>query len=260
MKNRFRLYRRPSAPSISVGTPRVLVGVSSSIAAQIPSGVSGKTIDVTTGPAERHSSCVCGTGVNLMADSGLDVAACLARVRRRDEAAARELVAHLHPLVMKIVRSHLPRRMDEEDLAQEVFLKIFANLSQYRGAVPLEHWVSRVAVTTCLDKLRAQKRRPEWRWADLSETEAEVLDAVLSDEKAPHAAQALAAREVIEKLLDSLNAEDRMVVTLLDLEDRSVAEIQQLTGWSATLVKVRAFRARLKMRKQLARLENEKNL
>lgn len=193
-----------------------------------------------------------------MAESSLDVAACLERVRVRDEEAACALVTHLQPLVLKIVRSHLPRRMDEEDLAQEIFLKIFTNLGQYRGVVPFEHWVSRVAVTTCLDKLRAQKRRPEWRWADLSEAEAEVLDAVLSDEKSPNAGQASVAREVIEKLMDTLNPEDRLVVTLLDLEDRSVAEIQKITGWSATLVKVRAFRARLKMKKQLARLEKEK--
>ncbi len=83
-----------------------------------------------------------------MADETL--AACLERVRQRDEEAARELVAHLYPLVIKIVRSHLPRRVAEEDLAQEIFLKVFANLDQYRGAVPFEHWVSRVAVSTCL--------------------------------------------------------------------------------------------------------------
>ena len=108
---------------------------------------------------------------------GLDVAQCLARVRARDEDAARALVEHLYPLVIKIVRAHLPRRLDEEDLAQEIFMKVFANAAQYRGEVPFEHWVSRVAVSTCLDRLRAQKRRPEWRWADLSEGEAEVLDA-----------------------------------------------------------------------------------
>ena len=107
---------------------------------------------------------------------------CLALVRAGDEVAARALVGHLYPLVIKLVRAHRPRRTAEEDLAQEVFMKMFARLSQYEGrdGVPFEHWVSRVAVTTCLDALRAEMRRPELRWADLTETEADMLDAVLT--------------------------------------------------------------------------------
>ena len=193
-----------------------------------------------------------------MAEEMLDVAACLERVRQRDEEAARELVAHLYPLVIKIVRSHLPRRVAEEDLAQEIFLKMFANLDQYRGGVPLEHWVSRVAVSTCLDSLRFHKRRPELRWADLSETEAEVLDAVIQTDDEAHPSETMAANELVGKLLDCLGPEDRLVITMLDLEEKSVAEISELTGWGASLVKVRAFRARAKLRKHLAALEKGK--
>ncbi len=190
-----------------------------------------------------------------MAESGLDVAACLAQVRQRNEDAARALVEHLYPLVIKIVRAHRPRRLDETDLAQEIFMKMFAHLEQYRGVVPFEHWVSRVAVSTCLDRLRAQKRRPELRWADLSENEAQLLDAVLSAQNEPHPGQALAAREIVGQLLDALSPADRLVVQLLDLEERSIAEIQALTGWNATLIKVRAFRARRKMKNHLAQME-----
>jgi len=190
-----------------------------------------------------------------MDDGGLDVAACLERVRERDDAAARALVEHLYPLVIKIVRAHLPRRVAEEDLAQDIFLKVFERLGQYRAEVPLEHWVSRVAVTTCLDQLRAQKRRPEFRWADLSETEAEMLDAVLTSESEPHPAQGLAAKEIVTRLLECLSPQDRLVVTLLDLEEKSLAEIRRITGWNETLIKVRAFRARQKLKKHLAALE-----
>ena len=190
-----------------------------------------------------------------MAESGLDVAACLVQVRQRDEDAARALVEHLYPLVFKIVRAHRPRRLDENDLAQEIFMKMFANLEQYRGVVPFEHWVSRVAVTTCLDRLRAQKRRPELRWTDLTETEADKLDAVLSAQNVPHPSQSLVEREVVGKLMYALSPEDRLVVQQLDLEERSIAEIQAITGWNATLIKVRAFRARRKMKKHLAQME-----
>jgi RNA polymerase sigma factor (sigma-70 family) len=192
-----------------------------------------------------------------MADDPFDVAACLERVRQRDQIAARELVDHLYPLVIRIVRSHLPRRVAEEDLAQEVFLKMFTRLDQYKGAVAFTHWVSRIAVTTCIDQLRAQKRRPEFRWADLSEKETEVLDSVLTSESEVPANDALAAHELVAKLLGQLKPEDRLIVQLLDLEQRSVAEISELTGWNPSLVKVRAFRARRKLKKLFEELEQK---
>src|ERR1700722_11257247 len=111
-----------------------------------------------------------------MSESGFDMPACLERVRARDEDAAREMFQHLFPLVIKVVRSHLPRRTSEDDLTQTVFMKVFANLNQYSGKAPLEHWVSRIAVNTCIKALRAEKVRPEVRWADLSEDETQIMD------------------------------------------------------------------------------------
>jgi RNA polymerase sigma factor (sigma-70 family) len=186
-----------------------------------------------------------------------DVPACLVRVRKRDQAAARELVDHLYPLVIRIVRSHLPRRVAEEDLAQEVFMKMFTRIEQYQGAVPFPHWVSRIAVTTCIDHLRAQKRRPEFRWADLSEGQADVLEAVMTNEHDVAPDDALEAHELVHKLLDQLNPDDRMVIQLLDLEQKTIAEISALTGWGQSLVKVRAFRARRKLQKLFAELKRK---
>ena len=190
-------------------------------------------------------------------DQSFDLAGCLDRVRLRDQAAARELVEHLHPLVIRIVRSHLPRRVSEEDLAQEIFMKMFTRLAQYQGAVPFPHWVSRIAVTTCIDHLRAQKRRPEFRWADLSENEAEVLDAVMTNENDVAANDSFAAHELVHKLLDQLKPDDRLVIQFLDLEQKTVAEICALTGWNTSLVKVRAFRARRKLRKLFEELKRK---
>jgi RNA polymerase sigma-70 factor (ECF subfamily) len=184
---------------------------------------------------------------------GFDVAACLAGVQRRDDSAARQLVEHLHPLVMKIVRAHLAPRLQEEDLAQDIFAKVFSRLHQFRGQMPLEHWVARIAVNTCRNALRALRVRPEVRWADLSEEEAEALTAVLHAEETP-VEHAVAARDLVEKLLSTLSPEDRMILFLLDMEERSVADISRLTGWSQPMIKVRAFRARRKLRKQLAKL------
>ena len=192
-------------------------------------------------------------------DELFDLVGCLELVRQRDQSAARDLVEHLYPLVIRIIRAHLPRRVAEEDLAQDIFLKMFTRLEQYQGAVPCPHWVSRIAVTTCIDQLRAQKRRPEFRWADLSENEADVLDAVLTNENDVEAGDALAARELVHKLLEQLKPDDRLVIQLLDLDQKTIAEISALTGWSQSLVKVRAFRARRKLQKLFKELEQKEH-
>jgi len=180
-----------------------------------------------------------------------DLSACLEAVRQHDQEAARRLIEQLHPQVIRIVRSHLPRRMAEEDLAQEIFVKLFERLPQYveRPGVPFEHWLSRLAVRTCLDALRAERRRPEWRHADLSEDELTWLEHLVSDHVDPPAASAIGARDLVHTLLGGLSPADRLVITWLDLEQKSVKEISNLTGWSAALVKVRAFRARRKLRR-----------
>jgi RNA polymerase sigma-70 factor (ECF subfamily) len=181
-----------------------------------------------------------------------DANACVEQVRQGDEAAASELYDRLHPFVLRIVRAHLSRRTAEEDLVQTVFMKVFSKLDQFSGSVPFEHWVSRLAVNTCLNQLRHERVRPELRWADLSEEEERVVQALAATTDDLPAPQKLAARELVGKLLDRLGPADRLVVTLLHLEGRSVAEIRQTTGWSRPLVKVRAFRARQKMKKQSA--------
>jgi len=192
-----------------------------------------------------------------MSETRLEMAACVEQVREGSEEAARLLIGRLFPLVMKIVRSHLPRRTDEEDLAQMIFAKMFAHIGQFSGNVPFEHWVSRVAVNTCLNQLRAEKCRPELRWADLNEEEADVIEKVNSVSNDPGPAEALVARELAHKMLEALSPKDRLILSMLDLEGRSVEEVKGLTGWNASLIKVRAFRARRKLRKQFAKMRED---
>jgi RNA polymerase sigma-70 factor (ECF subfamily) len=184
-------------------------------------------------------------------DAGALVQAALAH----DDEAARTMVRHLYPLVLKIVRSHRPRRAAEEDLCQMIFIKVFQNLSQFSGKVPLQHWVSRVAVNTCLNQIESERIRPELRYADLNEEQEAVLEklATTSEELAPD--RQLASRQLVEHLLSHLKPAERLVIDLLYLQGRSVEEARKITGWSAALVKVRAFRARQKMKQQLDRLK-----
>lgn len=183
----------------------------------------------------------------------------LARVRDGDEEAARDLVTRLHPLVMKIVRANRPRRAAEEDLAQEIFARLFERLDAYevRAGVPFEHWVARLAVRTCLDAVRSERRRPELRFADLSEGEVSWLE-MLADERAGEAitagASAASARDLVERLLGELSADDQLAIRLVDLEEKSVAEVCAWTGWSKVGVRVRLFRARRRLRRIAERL------
>jgi RNA polymerase sigma-70 factor (ECF subfamily) len=191
----------------------------------------------------------------------LDVADCLARVRNQDQDAARSLVKYLYPRVIQIVRGNLPRRAAEEDLAQEIFAKMFSKLQQFEAEVPLEHWVSRIAVNHCLNAIRAQKSRPEWRMADLSEEQAAALDAVTTTVgQDPDPAHLIGARELVERLFEALSPEDRLLMRMLEMEERSVEEVRQVTGWSATYIRVRAFRARRRLNRQFGKLRKEGHL
>ena len=113
-------------------------------------------------------------------------------------------------------------------------------------------------MNTCINELQRERVRPELRWADLSEEQEEVVRSLAANEADLTAAQSLASRELVEKLLDRLGPQDRLVVTLLHLEGRTLEEIRGLTGWSTTLVRVRAFRARQKLRKHLRALMETK--
>jgi RNA polymerase sigma-70 factor (ECF subfamily) len=196
-------------------------------------------------------------GWRRMDEPGTKVTELVARTRAGDEEAARELVAVLTPLVGRIVRAHLPRRTSEEDLVQMVLTKVFTRLDQFRGVVPLEHWVARISVNTCRNELARESHRPEIRHADLSEEQEAVLQNLAGTEVDLPGEQDVASRELVAKMLAALSPDDRLVITLLHLEGRTVDEIKALTGWSAPLVKVRAFRARRKMKQHLARLLKE---
>jgi len=138
-----------------------------------------------------------------------------------------------------------------------IFIKIFQKLPQFSGKVPLEHWVSRVAVNTCLSQIESEKVRPELRHADLSEEEQAVLEnlPVSSEELAPD--RQLASRQLVEHLLQMLKPVERVVIDLLYLQGRSVEEIHNITGMSVAAIKVRAFRARQKMKAQLEKIGAE---
>jgi RNA polymerase sigma-70 factor (ECF subfamily) len=169
------------------------------------------------------------------------------------------LVQKYSPRIFATARRYARRESEVEDIVQEVWLRAYQRLDSWRGDAPFEHWLMRLAVRVCYDFLRGHQRNKEATFTELSQEEKDWLEKFAVDpEKADdHAA---AARQLIQKVLEQLSPEARLIITLLEIEEKSVKEIARLTGWSAALVKVRAFRARAQMRKILARMTKEKYL
>ncbi len=179
-------------------------------------------------------------------DVPLSIQECLDGIRRGENAAAEQLVRHCEPLVRRLVCAHRPRAVPEDDLVQEVFLAVFTRLDRYqaRDGIPFEHWLSRLTINLCRDALRAESRRVHR--PPLSAAAVEWVTALIVD-PTPRVDDVLAARAAVEALLAELPAEDRLLLTLLSLEERPLEEVSALTGRSRTVLKVRAFRARRRL-------------
>lgn len=167
----------------------------------------------------------------------------VARAQRGDEDAFVHLATVYRPRIWSTASRFARSRPELEDLTQDLFLKMWRGISSYRSDAPFENWVMTVTVRGCYDFLRSNRRRRD------SETLVDPQDS--RDDPDPADERARSRREAWETvslLLDRLDARDRTIITLLDLEERGVRETAALTGWSEANVKVRAHRARKKMR------------
>lgn len=183
----------------------------------------------------------------------------ISAVLKGDAASFEPLVQKYSPRVFATARRYARRESEIEDIAQEVWLKAFDKLKTFRGEAPFEHWLMRMAVRTCYDFLRGHQRNRESSFSELTEPESDWLERFVAvPESASETADA--AKLLVERVLEKLSPPARLVITMLEIEDRSVKEIAELTGWSVPLVKVRAFRARAEMRKILSKMTKEKYL
>jgi len=168
----------------------------------------------------------------------------VADVLAGNENAYAELAARHKGRVFGVAARFARDSAELEDIGQEVFIQAFVKLRQYRRDSPFEHWLMRITTHKCYDFLRKRRR-----------TVAHVsVDAMLEAGLEPPAPPPEPEHPHLENLhaaLAQLSVKERLVITLLELEDRSVEEVAELTGWSRTNVKVRAFRARAALRKLL---------
>jgi len=141
-----------------------------------------------------------------------------------------------------------------EDLAQETFIKAWKALAQFDGRAPFSHWISRITVHVALDHLR--KRRRVKNEIALDELGEDALDWLHSDSD-ENRLEANQAREILDLAMRELSTEEQLVITLLEIEGRSVKEISALTNSSSVAVRVRAFRARKKLHAAILNLEKK---
>src|SRR5215467_6625159 len=148
----------------------------------------------------------------------------IAAVLKGDAASFESLVQKYSPRVFATARRYARRESEIEDIVQEVWLKSFQKLSSFRGDAPFEHWLMRLTVRTCYDFLRGHQRNREMSFSELSEPEDDWLERFA---RAPDSAleTADAARQLVQRVLDHLSPPARLVITLLEIEDRSVKEI-----------------------------------
>ena len=160
-----------------------------------------------------------------------------------------ELITRYRQHVLKIVSGHVPAGQVAE-VAHDVFVRAYRSLSRFSKQVPFEHWLSRLAVRTCYDFWRTH-RRTDVPLSTLTADQAGWLDRALaaeSDAQFQAATACGAARWTLDWALAQLSPENRLVLTLVYLESRSVREAADLLGWSVVNVKVRCHRARQKLR------------
>jgi RNA polymerase sigma-70 factor (ECF subfamily) len=163
--------------------------------------------------------------------------------------------------VFSVASRFFRQRTSVEEAAQEVFLKAFTQLKSFEGRGSMEGWLTKIATNTCLNMLRSAKRRPELTVSDLTEDESAWLDqhgAEVISEPQPSVEDSVIAADLADRLLEILPAEDQLALMMIDGENASVKEVAEATGWSESKVKVRAFRARKKVREAMEKLLNRK--
>lgn len=167
-----------------------------------------------------------------------------------DETAFENIFDRYKRFVASIAGRYFQRSEQIDEIIQISFTKVFLELKYFRGKhdFSFSSWLGRITTNACLDALRRQKQKPENLSCELSEPENELLFA--DDQKTNQTAEKFVVeRDLAEKLLSCLPAEDRAILQMLDSEEMSVQEVAEITGWSKSKIKIRAFRARRALRK-----------
>ena len=176
-----------------------------------------------------------------------------------DSQAFEEIILRYQARVFATVRKYARRENEVDDIAQEVFIKVFRKLHTYRAEAPFEHWIMRLTVRTCYDFLQKHQRNKENSFTELTDPEKDWLQDFLKAPEDNYSNQQ-GAKELVTRLMEMMSPSGQLILQLQEIEQKSVKEISEITGWSVSLVKVRAFRARKEMRKHLENIDLDQYL
>lgn len=181
------------------------------------------------------------------------------RAQSGDSAAFNEIVLAYRKRILGTITRLIARTEDVEDVAQEVFLRLYFSLDQLRTAEVFEPWLYRLTVNAAYDYLRKQRRRMEFRMSDLSEQQVMLADAVAGgkvDRDERHQKQ---VRESVDSLLGAVSEEDRVLLLLKEVEGLSLKELEKIYRVKENALKVRLFRARQRVLKAFGAMEGKES-
>ncbi len=177
------------------------------------------------------------------------------RAQARDELAFREIVERYQAKVYSIIFGILRNRNDAEDIAQQVFAKVYFSMGNFDFRSSLLTWIYKITVNECYDYLRKKRVRKLVYESDFSEEESLLMqNSEAAMDHRPAVDTQLAQRDFVLKLLSKVSEEDRNLMLLKEVEGHSVDELARMTGMNENTIKVKLFRARQKLLKAAQRL------
>jgi RNA polymerase sigma-70 factor (ECF subfamily) len=171
------------------------------------------------------------------------------RAQNGDSAAFNEVVLAYRKRTLGTIARLISRPEDVEDVAQEVFLRLYFSLDQLRTAEVFEPWLYRLTVNAGYDYLRKHRRRMESRMSDLSEQQVMLADAMAGGKVDHEAQEQTRVRESVDALLHCVSEADRILLTLKEVEGLSLKELEKIYRVNENALKVRLFRARQRVLK-----------
>lgn len=164
--------------------------------------------------------------------------------QKGDDAAFNQVVVAYRKRILGTIARLIGRPEDVEDVAQEVFLRLYYSLDQLRTPEVFEPWLYRLTVNAAYDYLRKQRRRNESRMSDLSEQQVMMADALAGGKAATEDHRLKQVKELVDSLLGSVSEQDRILLTLKEVEGLSLKELEKIYAVNENALKVRLFRAR----------------
>lgn len=174
------------------------------------------------------------------------------RARDGDHSAYNQVVQAYRKRILGTIARLIGRPEDVEDVAQEVFLRLHFSLDQLRTPEVFEPWLYRLTKNAAFDYLRRQRRRHESRMSDLSEQQVVLADAAAGSRQNDEDQERKRTRELVDSLLSAVSEQDRILLTLKEIEGLSLKELEKVYGVNENALKVRLFRARQRVLKVFA--------